>query len=98
MQQSSDTSGLLHQRSVRFIRVSADESNVAGLLNGCEVVAADGVPIGSIHALIVDVRTRQLRYVAVRSRKGRHIAEIHIPWEMLYFDSATARLVYTTFA
>jgi len=88
----------LRQRVTRFIRVAADENNESGLLNGCQVVAADGTRIGSIQALIVDARTRRLRYVAVRCHNGHHVAEVDIPWETLYFDSAMARLVYYTCA
>ena len=50
---------------------------------------------GSVRSLMVDVRSRQLRYVVVATGQGK--APIVIPWRTLYFDSTRARLVYYTF-
>lgn len=81
----------------RFTRVSVRESTAAEMLQGCPVVTADGEPIGQVEHLMIDVRTHQLRYV-ILSCGDQCAAEIAVPWKALYFDSATARLVFYTMA
>jgi hypothetical protein len=80
----------------RLIRISSGESDVSDMLYQRPVVNASGELIGKVQQLILDIRTRQLRFVAVSCRKGRHVSEIAIPWKTLYFDSAKARLVFYT--
>jgi hypothetical protein len=79
----------------RFARVSVHDSASAAMLQGCLVVTADGATIGKVEHLMIDLHTHQLRYV-VLSGRTRRSAEIAIPWNTLYFDSATARLVFYT--
>ena len=47
-------------------------------------------------AVLVDVRSRQLRYVIVAPQHGK--ANVVIPWQALYFDSSLVRLVYYTYS
>ncbi|HEV2609395.1 MAG TPA: PRC-barrel domain-containing protein [Noviherbaspirillum sp.] len=84
-------------RPTRFVRLSVRESRAADMLYNCPVVTAEGEIIGEVSQLLVDVRTRQLRYV-ILSRGDNGGAEIVLPWKSLYFDSATARLVFHSLA
>ena len=79
----------------RFVRVSVHDSASAEMLRGCPVVTANGEAIGNVEHLMIDLQTHQLRYVLL-STSARAGAEIAIPWNTLYFDSATARLVFYT--
>ncbi|MDB5773176.1 MAG: hypothetical protein V7606_2860 [Burkholderiales bacterium] len=79
----------------RFARVSVHDSVSAEMLQGCPVVTANGDTIGRVEHLMIDLQTHQLRYVLLSGRTRRS-AEIAIPWNTLYFDSATARLVFYT--
>jgi len=82
-------------RETRFSRVLARDSLASELLQGCPVVTATGMMIGRVETLLIDRRTRQLRYVTVLS--GNNDASIAIPWHTLYFDAALARLIFFTF-
>jgi len=86
----------------RFCRIFACDSIATELLQGCPVVTAEGRSIGSVEALLIDRKTRQLRYVVLGDRPhgedGAPSATVAIPWQALYFDSATARLVFYTFS
>jgi hypothetical protein len=79
----------------RFSCVKAGQSSATALLRSCPVVTASGQSVGRVHSVLVDTRSRQLRYVIVPSESGK--ASIIIPWQALYFDSALVRLVYYTF-
>ncbi|WP_136414514.1 MULTISPECIES: PRC-barrel domain-containing protein [Oxalobacteraceae] len=81
-------------RPARFTRILADESSTAGMLYGCPVVSAVGDRIGTVHHLMVDVLTHQLRYVVLAH--GKNSATVAIPWQALYFDAALGRLVFYT--
>jgi hypothetical protein len=59
------------------------------------VVTAVGQALGRVRSVMVDVHSRQLRYVVVAPGQGK--APIVIPWRALYFDSTRLRLVYYTF-
>jgi sporulation protein YlmC with PRC-barrel domain len=89
-------------QGTRFHRVLARDSVATALLQGCPVVTADGAEIGHVESLLIERKTRQLRYVMLK-RKA-HTAEhgcdasIVIPWQALYFDSATACLVFYTYS
>ncbi len=87
-------------RPTRFVRLSVHESRAADMLYNCPVVTAEGETIGEVWQLLVDVRTRQLRYVILSHGDGDDDggAEIVLPWKSLYFDSATARLVFHSLA
>ncbi|WP_158590450.1 PRC-barrel domain-containing protein [Noviherbaspirillum cavernae] len=87
-----------NEKPVRLARVSSGESCATDMLRECPVVTAEGEPIGRVEHLIVDVRTRQVRYVMVACRKGRRVSRVAIPWKTLYFDSALARLVFYTWS
>jgi hypothetical protein len=79
----------------RFARVSVHDSASAEMLQGCPVVTANGESIGKVEHLMIDLQTHQLRYVLLSGRTRRS-AQIAIPWNTLYFDSATAQLVFYT--
>ena len=79
----------------RFACVTAGHSSATALFRSCPVVTAVGQTLGRVRSVMVDVRSRQLRYVVVAPGLGK--APIVIPWRTLYFDSTRARLVYYTF-
>jgi len=79
----------------RFACMTAGYSSATALFRSCPVVNAVGQTLGRVRSLMVDVRSRQLRYVVVATGQGK--APIGIPWRTLYFDSTRARLVYYTF-
>lgn len=58
-------------------------------------MTASGEIIGKVESILVDVKTRQLRYVMLSPRLAS--ASVAIPWHALYFDSALARLVFYTY-
>ncbi|HYD80444.1 MAG TPA: PRC-barrel domain-containing protein [Paucimonas sp.] len=84
----------------RFYRIFACDSIATELLQGCPVVTAEGRRIGTVDALLIDRKTRQLRYVILEEKTNRapRTAAIAIPWQALYFDSAMARLVFYTYS
>lgn len=91
----------------RFCRIFACDSIATELLQGCPVVTAEGNRIGSVEALLIDRKTRQLRYVILEDKAKRlnsrasaesRSAAVAIPWQALYFDSAMARLVFYTYS
>jgi hypothetical protein len=90
----SSRSGQCKSGPARFVRLSARESGTVELLRGCVVVSAGGERIGTVEHLMVDARTRRLRYVLLSRRGGG--AMIALPWHALYFDAALARLVFYT--
>ena len=79
----------------RFSCIFARDSIATELLHGCPVVTAGGDTIGNVRAILIDAKTRQLRYVMLTRRRGS--ASVAIPWHALYFDSALARLVFYTY-
>lgn len=79
----------------RFDCMVAGQSPVTALFRSCPVVTAVGQMLGRVRSVMVDVRSRQLRYVVVAPSLGK--APIIIPWQTLYFDSTRTRLVYYTF-
>lgn len=97
----------------RFCRIFACDSIATELLQGCPVVTAEGRRIGTVDALLIDRKTRQLRYVILDDNAERmsssangvaggagiaKSAAIAIPWQALYFDSSMARLVFYTYS
>jgi hypothetical protein len=52
--------------------------------------------MGRVRSVLVDMRSRQLRFVIVTPQGGK--APVVIPWQALYFDSSLVRLVYYTFS
>lgn len=80
----------------RFSCIVARESSATELLHGCPVMTAAGEPLGRVKSILIDAKTRQLRYVLLSTRRGR--ASVAIPWHALYFDSALARLVFYTYS
>jgi len=80
----------------RFNCMTAEQSSATELLLSCPVVTATGQAIGRVRSVLVDARSRQLRFVNVNSNNSK--ATVTIPWQALYFDSDLARLVYFTFS
>lgn len=81
--------------SKRFACIVARDSSATELLHGCPIVTAGGEHLGKVKSILIDARTRQLRYVLMTRFPGS--ATVAIPWHALYFDSALARLVFYTF-
>jgi hypothetical protein len=88
--------GSSKQRVKRFSCIFARDSVATELLHGCPVVTAGGDTIGNVSSILIDAKTRQLRYVMLTPRRGS--ASVAIPWHALYFDSALARLVFYTYS
>lgn len=84
-----------HRDRKRFACMAAGHSSVTALFRSCPVVTAVGQTLGRVRSVMIDVRSRQLRYVVVAPAQGK--APIVIPWQTLYFDSTRVRLVYYTF-
>lgn len=80
----------------RFTCMTAGQSSATELLRSCPVVTAAGQTMGQVRSVLVDVRSRQLRFVTVISNNSQ--ATVTIPWQALYFDSDLVRLVYYTFS
>lgn len=80
----------------RFACMTAGQSSATELFRSCPVVTAVGQMLGRVRSVLVDERSRQLRYVVVAPNQGK--APIVIPWQALYFDSSRVRLVYYTFS
>jgi hypothetical protein len=87
--------GAQRRHGQRFSCMVAGRSTSTELLQGCPVVTAAGQSIGKVRSLLVDIRSKQLRYVVLAAHDGK--ASIAIPWHALYFDSALLRLVYYTY-
>ena len=79
----------------RFSCIVANDSAATELLHGCPVVTAGGERIGKVKSILIDAKTRQLRYITLSARPGS--AAVVIPWHALYFDSALVRLVFYTY-
>jgi sporulation protein YlmC with PRC-barrel domain len=84
----------------RFRRVFARDSTTMALLQGCPVVTAEGAELGTVESLLIERKTRQLRYVVLTCKTGENgnSAAVAIPWQALYFDSATSCLVFYTYS
>lgn len=95
-QQYSGGSRPPKSRAKNRSNVFARDRTAAELLRGCPVVTALGERIGNVQTILVDARTRQIRYVMVDS--GRRASTIAIPWHTLYFDSTLIRLVFYTYS
>lgn len=80
----------------RFACMHAGQSSATELLRSCPVVTATGQAMGRVRSVLVDVRSRQLRFVVVAPQHGK--ASVVIPWQALYFDSSLVRLVYFTYS
>lgn len=78
----------------RFKRVTK-ENSTNGCLQGCGVVTADGVRLGTVQSILMDCLTQRLRYVILQADDAS--AAVVLPWHTLYFDSALARLVFYTY-
>lgn len=86
----------VHGTRKRFNYMTAEQSSATDLLRSCPVVTATGQAIGRVRSVLVDARSRQLRFVNVNSNNSK--ATVTIPWQALYFDADLARLVYFTFS
>lgn len=64
------------------------------MLHGCPVVTGAGDMIGHVRSILIDAKTRQIRYVLLSSSASN--ASVAVPWHALYFDSALMRLVFYT--
>ena len=82
--------------SKRFTCMTAGQSSATELLRSCPVVTATGQTMGRVRSVLVDARSRQLRFVTVMPDNSK--ATVTIPWQALYFDSDLVRLVYYTFS
>lgn len=80
----------------RFTCMTAGQSSVTESLRSCSVVTAAGQTMGRVRSVLIDARSRQLRFVTVAPDKSK--ATVTIPWHALYFDSGLTRLVYYTFS
>lgn len=98
MLKTSSGTNQLNGRSAckRFTCMRAGQSSATELLRSCPVVTANGQAMGRVRSVLVDVRSRQLRYVIVAPNNSK--ATVVIPWQALYFDSELVRLVYYTFS
>lgn len=76
--------------------IFARDATAAELLRGCPVVTALGERIGHVSTILVDAKTKQIRYVVLGSDSSK--GSIAIPWHALYFDSALIRLVFYTYS
>ncbi len=88
--------GTAKARRRRFAYMTAGQSSATELLRSCPVVTATGQSMGRVKSVLVDVRSRQLRFVVVSSQSSK--ASVVIPWQALYFDSSLVRLVYYTYS
>lgn len=96
MVKGSSSKRVTRNRSPRFSSLFACDASATEMLQGCPVVTAAGDWVGAVRSILIDARSRQLRYVMLLSRPGN--ATVAIPWHALYFDSALSRLVYFTCA
>lgn len=93
--EGNQAAGLTQGRK-RFTCMAAGQSSATELFRSCPVVTAVGQLLGRVRSVLVDVRSRQLRYIVVAPNHGK--APIVIPWQALYFDSTQVRLVYYTYS
>jgi len=98
MLKTSDDTTLPNRANARkrFTCMAAGQSSATELLRACPVVTATGQTVGRVRSVLVDARSRQLRFVTVMSHSGK--GTVTIPWQALYFDSDLGRLVYYTFS
>ena len=80
----------------RFTCMTAGRSSATEILRSCPVVTAAGQTMGRVRSVLVDARSRQLRFVTVTPNNSK--ASVTIPWQALYFDADLVRLVYYTFS
>jgi hypothetical protein len=80
----------------RFSCIFARDSVATELLHGCPVVTGAGDRIGTVRSILIDAKTRQIRYVMLSSSASK--TSVAIPWHALYFDSALVRLVFYTYS
>ena len=80
----------------RFTCMTAGQASATELLRSCPVVTAAGQTMGRVRSVLVDTRSRQLRFVTVILNNSK--ATVTIPWQALYFDADLVRLVYYTFS
>lgn len=80
----------------RFTGAVTSDSVAPDLFHGCPVVSASGSPIGKVERLLIDSKTKRLRYVVSKAEQSDGV--VCIPWQALYFDSANSQLVFYTFA
>jgi sporulation protein YlmC with PRC-barrel domain len=66
------------------------------LLHGCPVVTGAGDTIGHVRSILIDAKTRQIRYVILSSSSSA--TSVAVPWHAMYFDSALVRLVFYTYS
>jgi hypothetical protein len=82
--------------SRRFSCIFARDSVATELLHGCPVVTGAGDTIGHVRSILIDAKTRQIRYVILSSSSSA--TSVAVPWHAMYFDSALVRLVFYTFS
>ena len=80
----------------RFSCIIARDSVATELLHGCPVVTGGGDLIGKGRSILIDAKTRQIRYVILSCSATQ--TSLAVPWHALYFDSALVRLVFYTFS
>lgn len=80
----------------RFSCIFARDSVATELLHGCPVVTGAGDTIGHVRSILIDTKTRQIRYVILSSSASK--TSVAVPWHALYFDSALVRLVFYTYS
>jgi hypothetical protein len=85
-----------NRRTRRFSCIFARDSVATELLHGCPVVTGAGDRIGNVRSILVDAKTRQIRYVILTSSTSK--TSVAVPWHALYFDSALVRLVFYTYS
>ena len=90
----SQVSSIKH-KSRRFACIFARDSVATELLHGCPVVTGAGERIGNVRSILIDAKTRQIRYVMLSTSTSSN--SIAVPWHALYFDSALVRLVFYTY-
>jgi hypothetical protein len=81
----------------RFSCIFARDSVATELLHGCPVVTGAGDRIGTVKSILIDTKTRQIRYVILSSTIARNTS-VAVPWHAMYFDSALVRLVFYTYS
>jgi hypothetical protein len=92
----SSQSGPRKRGARRFSCIFARDSAATELLHGCPVVTGAGDTIGNVRSILIDAKTRQIRYVILSSSASK--TSVAVPWHALYFDSALVRLVFYTYS
>ena len=64
-------------------------------LGGCEIVSGTGNVLGTVHALLLEPGTRQVRHIVMHPGGGG--CPVYLPWQSLYYDAGLARVVFYTF-